>query len=115
MAPPRLSSEGANDPITEVLLSENDDKLVRSLAEVISARRDAVAPKAELAQADFDAVQEAISKYHAWFSKLGLDEPRRQASMRDSSNYPRTTPGATRQKPRFDLVGLCQSTAHRSP
>ena len=96
----RLSSEGANDPITEVLLSENDDKLVRSLAEVISARRDAVAPKAELAQADFDAVQEAISKYHAWFSKLGLDEAKaagfdegfQQLSAHYSGGYTPGTP-----------------------
>ena len=70
----RLSSEGTDDPITEVLLFENDDKLVRSLAEVIDARRDAVAPIAELAQADFDTLQDAIRKYHAWYTKLGIDE-----------------------------------------
>jgi ATP-dependent exoDNAse (exonuclease V) beta subunit len=72
----RLSTEGADDPITEVLLFENDDKLVRSLAEIVNARRDAVAPAVDLAQADFDALQKAIRKYRAWYTKLGLEEPK---------------------------------------
>jgi len=70
----RLSREGTDDPITEVLLFENDDKLVRNLAEVINARRDALAPVAKLAQADFDALQDAIRKYHTWYTKLGIDQ-----------------------------------------
>ena len=96
----RLSSEGTDDPITEVLLFENDDKLVRSLAGVIDARRDAVAPIAKLAQADFETLQDTIRKYHTWYTKLGIDEAKaasfdagfQQLSAHYSGGYTPATP-----------------------
>lgn len=69
----RLATEGADDPIADVLLFENEDRLIWDLAEAVNLRRDSAAPIANLTQADFDVLQDAIHRYHDWYSKLGID------------------------------------------
>ena len=112
----RLSSEGTDDPITEVLLFENDDKLVRSLAGVIDARRDAVAPIAKLAQADFETLQDTIRKYHNWYINLGIDEAK--AASFDAGFQAivgALLRGLYASNALSSVVGLRQPTAHLSP
>jgi ATP-dependent exoDNAse (exonuclease V) beta subunit len=69
----RLATEGADDPIADVLLFENEDRLIWDLAVAINLRRDSAAPIADLTQADFDVLQDAIHRYRDWYSKLGID------------------------------------------
>jgi exodeoxyribonuclease-5 len=71
----RLSTEGNDDPIAELLMSENDDKLVRDLAEALNSHRDARAPVPQLGQVDFDSLERAVRGFHEWYMKAGVEEP----------------------------------------